>query len=295
MPTLAIPSPDPFARIVAISLEESSRYQFRIIRDDGVTYSPQSEENLTLTLTSPTDEPIFTGQSQTQQYIELIEGLITHFSYQSGYYHLELDQELLEEFYHMGGSDMRCYLTTKGAKTLETTHSRAYHPEASPSLLAPGSYEVTVPYWHETTQTLYPTPTTSQKRTIFTSSVPYRAYFELLEALPLATFNFPILGIIWIPTPDLMSWSGIFDIREVCVGGTLIAPNQYPEGISQPAQPPSSHSERRYVLYYDILLKISLSPCPGEWSEISASLDSDFGFSCQLPYIRVLKQSLNTE
>jgi hypothetical protein len=284
-------APGPFDRITAIQLVGVSRFAFHIVRDDGVVVIPSLAENLTITLSSPGGQLLFSGQSRdfstdnSLDYSEEVAGLVDSFRFLSGYYVVELDQLLLETYYAMSSEGVRCYLKTAGTKSLETDYDRAYHPGATPVLIAPGSYEVTIPYWYLTSQDLHPTITKTERITTLYSSIPFRAALEIRDGQSLANFTLPILGIIWTPTADLSGWHGIFDIRDVCTGGTLTGPWQYPANVNQPESKPTSLLERRYILYAEVTLMLSLSSCPGAWNAMSASLSSDFGFSCQLPYI----------
>jgi hypothetical protein len=284
-------TPGPFSRIKAVNFPSTVRYRLRIIRDDGTEYIPTHNENITLTLLTPTLDILFQGDTkdfannQTINYSEGVPGLVKNYRYEKSYYHIELDTIILAQNYAIAQKDISCFLTTHGTGTLTTIYNRSYHLDAAMKLITPGSYIVTVPYWRITSQSTQTSFNTLQKITTLYSSVPYRAEFSFVDGQALAYFKFPVLGIVWRPTTDLLAWYGFYDIRDVCGTGTIYAPWQYPTGVNQPTQTPSSIYDRIYRIHTDVILKISLSPCTDKWSEISVDFSSDFGFSRHIGYI----------
>ncbi|MBF0358953.1 MAG: hypothetical protein HQL70_10125 [Magnetococcales bacterium] len=294
-------APGPFARIVAIHFATTIRYAFQIIRDDGVVITPVINENITLSLHTPGNQLLFQGQSQdlssnqTLDYSEEVDGLTTAFTYSNGYYLIALEPTLLAAHYSMDHSNARCYLTTSGAKTLETIHNRAYLPHMTFKLLAPGVYSINIPLWYQVTQNNQTAFDTLEKTTTIFSSIPYRATMNIVDGQALAYFRLPLLGVIWSAAPDLSGWIGLFDIRDICQGGVTYAPWQYPAGHNPPPEKPENHTDRRYIVYSNVVLKISLSSCPGGWNEIAVDLSSNFGFSRHIPYIQPGEELVNAE
>ncbi|MBF0445042.1 MAG: hypothetical protein HQL68_05590 [Magnetococcales bacterium] len=287
-------APGPFSRIKAIHFEPLIRFSFRIIRDDSYEFTPNDNENISLTMESQTMELLFQGETQqTLSYSEGVTGLVKSYRYENGFYLVELDPLIMENSYSMTQKNMVCYLTTNGAETLTTTYNRAYHTEAPSTLIKPGSYTITVPYWRKTSVSTQISFDTLQKTTTIYSSVPYRAEFAFVDGQALGYFTFEVLGIVWRPTSDLLAWHGLYDIRDVCPTGTVYAPWQYPPGVNQPTQTPSSIYDRIYEIHNDVILKVSLSPCTDMWSEISVDFNSDFGFSKQIGYISPQSELVN--
>ena len=107
-----------------------------------------------------------------------------------------------------------------------------------------------------------------------------------MGGMALANFHLERLGVIWNADSDLSGWVGSFDMRNICQGGVTWAPWQHPVGLNPPPEKPENHADRRYIVYSDLILKISLSPCPGGWSEIKTSLSSNFGFNHIIPYLQ---------
>ncbi|MBF0453268.1 MAG: hypothetical protein HQL72_00450 [Magnetococcales bacterium] len=294
-------APGPFGRIVAIQFGQMARFKFQLTRDDGVTFSPDLDETITLTLYTPLGLFLFSGQSrrsnpnQPLDYFEGAEGLVVRFHFELGYYLLELDRLLLQSRFDMGRENLRCYLRTSGSKTLETGYHRVYHSGATSALIGPGTWDLTFPYWHQVTQFNHPTPTRTEQQTTLSSSVPFQATLEMVGGQALLAFLFPVLGIIWHPKADLSGWHGTFDIRDICSGGTVTAPWQYPAGVTQPTEPPESLLDRRYTLFENITLTLSVSACPGRWSEPAVSIQSNVGFQTQLPTISADESLIDLE
>jgi hypothetical protein len=284
-------SPGPFSRIKAIHFEALIRFSFRISRDDGYEYKPSHNQNITLTIQSPSKELLFQGESQdfstkkTLDYTEGVPGLVKSYHYENGYYKVEFNALIMKNSYAMTLEYMRCYLTTNGADTLTTIYNRAYLPDATATLIKPGSYSVTVPYWRTTSVSTQTSFNTLQKITTIYSSVPYRAEFAFINAQALAFFIFPLLGIVWRPTNDLLGWEAVFDIRDVCGSQAIYVPWQYPAGVNQPTTSPNSAYDHIYKIHTDVILKVSLPNCQDMWSEISVDFSSDFGFSHLIHYI----------
>ena len=156
-------APGPFARIIAIQLLANSRYELQIVRDDGVEITPGLPDEITVALYSPGGQLIFSGNSrhtpgsQALEYGEGVGGVVVGFQYQSGYYQIDLDADLLEAHYAMSSGDVSCHLQISGAKTLDTSYNRAYHPAALVTELAPGRFTISIPYWQVTTHSEQPT------------------------------------------------------------------------------------------------------------------------------------------
>jgi hypothetical protein len=275
----------PFSRVVAAKFSRSVLFEFRFIRDDGVTITPDLEENLEIALYDPTGTPLCTCYSPSLTFREEKPGLVASFNYVDDHYRLKLELQPTYELTGLSAQNLECILMTRGSKTLETVYDRAYYPEKTATLIAPGRHTITLPYWYQTIQFNHPTLKKTEKVITQYSSIPYRAEVEVIGAQPLAYFNMALLGVVWNPLPDLSGWHGTYDIRDVCVGGILMAPFQYQEKLTQPTGEPANHQDQHYILYEDVIVKLSLSACPSGWNALSVALASDFGFSYQLPYI----------
>ncbi|MBF0380683.1 MAG: hypothetical protein HQL69_06680 [Magnetococcales bacterium] len=284
-------TPGPFSRIKAINFAQTSRYSLRFIRDDGVEYTPTLNENITVTLLTPSKETIFQGESQgtannqTIYYSENVAGLVKKYYYINGRYHIELDNKKMAENYAINLKNIGCYITTKGTNTLSTIFTQSHHNQALIKLFTPGSYTIKVPYWRVTNHSLQPSLQTLEKITTIYSSVSYRAEFAINNGQALAFFMLPILGIVWRPNADLQGWYGSFDIRDVCMTGAIYAPWQHPDGVNQPIATPSNIYDRIYQIHNNVVLKISLTQCNNYWIETGVELSSNFGFSHHIPYI----------
>jgi hypothetical protein len=275
----------PFSRIVAARFSRNIRFDFSFTRDDGIVFTPDLDENLTIAIYSPTWTLLCSCESKTLDYNEEVEGLVTGFSYALGYYRLELDMKQIKDLTGLSRRDFECLLITRGSKTLETAYDRAYLSDAPATLIKPGLNHITIPYWHLDVEYDYPTLYKTNKQTTLYSSIPFKTSLELLEAQALAWFQMERLGVTWNPLPDLSGWHGTFDIRDVCVGGTILAPYQIHDWLTQPSEKPSSHQDQRYVIYEQVLVKLSLSACPGGWNQMDLSINTNVGFSHYFPYV----------
>ncbi len=274
----------PFARIVAISLSTNIRYDFRFTRDDGTIFTPDLNENLDFAIFDLSDKLICSCESRNLDYEEEETGLVASLTYELGYYRLNLDMAKIQEFTGLTREDFQCVMVTRGDKTLETFHDRSYLPEIAATLLKPGCHHITVPYWYTAAENTYPSLKRTDKQTTHQSSIPFKTSLKLWEVQGLANFQMERLGVAWNPTPELTGWVGSFDIRDVCTGGTVSGPWQLPVGVEPPAEIPTSHMERRYVVYEQVTVKLAVSACPGGWNQMDLSIGTDVGFSHYLPY-----------
>lgn len=284
MTTAPFIAPGPFDRLVGIHLGKIRHFCFRLRRDDGLLYAPGLEASVTLSLYSESAQWIFSGQSHTLSYSEGGEGVVVRFDYDAEYYQLTLHSDRLKACFGLDIHSLRCLLHTQGTDTLATVYNRITDTEGTPTPMAPGSYDLTLPFWRITPTQTHPTLRRTDKAITVQSSVPFRAELDLLEARPLGLFHLPLLGVLWKPTPDLLGWTGQIDVWDVCAEGSLFIPWQYPDALYQPATLPTTLWDRQYVLEEDVILKIALSACPGRWQALSVVVTSDFGFSQALPY-----------
>ncbi len=275
----------PFARPIAARLSRNVDYEFTFVRDDGTTITPDLEEGLEIVLYDPEGKGLCTCYSQSLTFREEIPGLVASFNFINGSYRLELELEPMKELTGLTKPEIKCRLLTRGSKTIETVYSRAYYPEKGIHLIAPGSHTITIPYWYSMIQIEHPTLYKTEKTITIRSSIPFRADLDISNAQPLGNFLLPRLGVVWVPKPDLSGWAGSMDIRDVCISGTLHSPWQASEDTPPPTDMPTSHLERRYIVYENVVVKIALSACPGGWNALAVDLGSDLGFSHHLPYV----------
>ncbi|MBF0448589.1 MAG: hypothetical protein HQL67_10335 [Magnetococcales bacterium] len=289
MSELILSAPGPFDRYVAAHLSVSVLFRFQFIRDDGLTFSPDLDENITFSLYTLTGDFLLRGHSrrinplQPLSFVEGVSGLVRRYAFVQDEYELELDQGILQAKFGVSGFDLSCQLLTYGAKIFETLHDRVYHLGRQPTPIYPGRHEIRLPFWHQTTELIHQSPTKASKTTTRYSSLPFRADLEIVEAEALARYHLPLLGIIWHPKSDLTGWNGTYDIRNICSGGGLTAAWQYPDGVEQPETLPASLLDRRYTLHEGVTLELTLNNCPGVNTEPWLTVLSDFGFSAQIP------------
>lgn len=303
MPTPFV-APGPFAQIRAIHFP-SKRFQLRIVRDDGLEFTPQSWEEITLRLYAETGQWLFSGRSAMDAtlpgypslyYEEGVPGVVTTFLYQDGYYNIVLNGPVLRDALGLTGDSesLRCSLVTEGDKTLQTFFPRVYAGVGAPLLITPGTWEVTIPYWSVMSEDTYPNLVTTVRTTTVHTSVPYESTYRILYGNAVGRFLLPFLGVAWTPNANLSGWIGQFQVENVCTGGDIAIPWQYPN-IAPPSTLPSDPGQRIHLLYSNVILQVALGPCPDNWQGTAIPVSSDFGYGDVIPFCRVGSPAFHAE
>lgn len=279
-------APGPFARLTAMNLPGSG-FQLRILRDDGLLYTPQSAEQISITLYAESGQLIFRGSSKagagvpgalTLSYEESVNGVVRQFSYQGGYYTIDLNSAVVQQTWGLPGGGLRCFLETAGELTLATLFPRVYAGVGSPIVITPGRWQVTVPYWSVSSHDTFPNITTTVRTTTVSSSVPYESIYRVLDGNALGYFSMPQLGVVWRPNANLSDWVGQPLVNNVCLLGRVHIPWQYPN-ITPPVGQPMDAGQRIHQLYQDVVLQVGLGGCPSYWQEMAVTISSNFGYS----------------
>lgn len=285
-------APGPFARLAGIHFP-NRRFQFSFTRDDGLIYIPQSEEGITLSLYASTGDRLFEGWSALDNtlpgypnlyYQEDFPGTVTGFFFKDGYYSIVFDGLALQAALQSVSSDIQCYLVTEGDDTLETLFPRYYTDPGSGQLIAPGVWDVSIPYFSVRHVDTYPVLSTTVRTTTIKSSVPFQPHYAIQGGNALGWFLLPVLGVVWTPNDNLSGWVGLFQVDNVCSQGLIHIPWQYPE-IDPPSNLPTSPEDRSFLLYENVALKIALGVCPDHWGDSTVAVSSDFGYQAVIPFI----------
>lgn len=294
MPTPLV-APGPFARLTGLSFP-GRRFRFRIVRDDGLEYAPHSGEGITLRLYAATGAWLFSGFSLRDllspaypnlAYEEGVPGLVTAFTYEDGYYSVVLSGPVLWDALGLTEATLRCALVTEGTHTLETFFPRIYEASGvGKTLMAPGTWEVTVPFWSVEQGDLYPNVLTTVRTTTVYSSIPYTCVYHVMDGNALGRFLLPYLGVVWTPNTDLSGWVGRFQVDNVCTQGLIAMPWQYPD-ITPPAALPTHSGQRVHGVYENVVLQVALGPCPDRWEGTRVNISSEFGYGDVIPFSNV--------
>ncbi|MEO5345866.1 MAG: hypothetical protein H7834_05750 [Magnetococcus sp. YQC-9] len=286
---LAVIDPGPFDTVVGFSCYSSITYTFRIQRDDGYLYTPESAEGIVIMLSTPQGEGLFgaySGATPDLQYNEAQPGLIAQFSFENERYSISFNSAVLYDLIQQGSNDLSLFLTTLGEKTLETIHPRhyIYWDEAEPLPLFPGHHEIQLPYWDLVTETDYPNVFTTQLMTRLYSSIPYSAEYAISSAIAVGRFRFPILTVLWSPTPHLTEWT--YELRFIIqnVGVTHYFPHQYIANMNPPPSPPASADDKRVMIYHDLVLTLGIGAYSNIWHAMQLDVTTSFGYSATIPF-----------
>ena len=258
---------------------------FKFTRDDGFIYFSGAEDSIQISIRMG-DIILFEGISTNMTFDEAVPKLVNEFSFDDGVYLVRFDHGVMLDTFGVKYKDFKFHLETLGDKTLPNVHPRFYMEGCQPAQLIFKRYtEVKLPYFHPIKELNQFGLDTLQYLATMYSSVPFIAKLDIVDGQALGNFMFPMLGIVWRPSKDLLGWEGSYDIREVCGLGTIIAPWQFPAGVIPPTPPPSDIYDRIYIVHTEVILKISLSHCPERWRQIAVDLSSDFDFSQRINYI----------
>ena len=288
MPFIA---PGPFARLVAIHFP-GLRFRWRIVRDDGLVVTPQETDRITLHLYAHTGAWLFSGLSvpdptlsryPSLHYEALTPDSVSAFAYRDGYYEVTLNGAVLKEALGIAPGALRCSLVTEGDNTLETRYPRVYTDVGTPHFVAPGTWEVTIPFWSVRTTDSYPSLVTTVRTTTVQSSVPYEATYRVTDGNAAGRFLLPWLGVVWRPNADLSGWLGQFQVENVCTGGEIAMPWQYP-AIAPPSPLPRDPTQRIHILYANVVLQVALGPCPDGWAGSTLAVASSWGYEALIPF-----------
>ena len=285
--------PGPFDRIRNIHFS-TARFQFGITRDDGWLYAEGDVEGLTVALRTNAGQLIWSGFTTDLGYEEAAAGLVRRFDYQDGRFNLVLDRAKLRDALGLTGADVRFRFTTDGPQTLETHYPRIYAGNGTPSLVSPGTLDITVPYWQVSSDRYYPDLNTTVERILVGTSIPYEGRYRIQKGNALGRFNLPVLGVEWRPNDTLTGWIGWVNIDNICPLGAVAIPWQYPE-IDPPEAIPTHADEREYRLHDNVVLDIALSQCPENWQATAIAVETDFGWSGEIPFALASATGLNVD
>ncbi len=277
--------PDSHIRILSVPAR-GLVISFKITRADGAVCKPSyvsfgSSYSLSLKLYANSSELIFSGSSRYfKQYESDVPGLIRSCSlhHYTGLFQITLDRGILSNEFGLSG-DIQLKLTTEGLtpedKTFLTSHS-----------VSQGMNDLKIPLWHVLeTIDIQNNGRAFVRNSHVWSSVPFSVDYKIENANSLGNFKLPVLGVVWTPNADLSGWIGLFQITNICSQGTIAIPWQFPEGVTQPAQPPSSPEDRIFTVYNNVMLRIALSECPSRWNETQIECLSNFGnIEFTIPY-----------
>ena len=254
-------------------------------------------------LYAETGEWLFTGLSSMDialpgypklYYEEGVAGIVTDFLYEDGYYSVVLNDLLLRDALALTEGVIRCRLVTDGLKTLETFFPRAYTGGGVGALMAPGTWEVRVPYWSIVQVDTYPDLVTTVRESTVYTSVPYEGGYCIQEGNALGRFLLPLLGVAWTPNANLSGWVGLFQVENVCTQGLIAIPWQFPD-IAPPSLPPADPGQRIHLIYTNVILQVALGPCSDYWQGSRIEVSSGFGYSGTIPFSAVGMPAFHAE
>ncbi|MBF0165065.1 MAG: hypothetical protein HQM01_11285 [Magnetococcales bacterium] len=290
MATAAFPllSAGPFDRIVGFSYSALT-YSFQIRRDDGLEYTPTTPEWLVMRLYSSNWEFVCSLGGYADPELACyaaVPGLVIGCSFEEPYYTIAFNEAMLTELVGQQRSWLRLYLVTSGFRTLETTYPRRYLSDQGPDPfpLPPGRHTIQLPFWDVIDETGYPNPFLTVRRSTIYSSIPYSVEYSIAGARASARFRLPILIVVWTPTYGLHSWT--YDLKLI-IGyevGTWFIPHQYIDNLTPPATPPASSSDKRVMIYHDLVLTIGVDESLPSWHAMRLEITTSFGYSATIPY-----------
>ncbi len=283
---LTFVDPGPFDQIIRFAFPATT-FRFQIFRDDGLRFTPESEEGVEMSLYDDTWRFLFRGESWSDpelNYTEATPGLITSFDYRNNYYTITFNLTVVEAFIQRGRHNFLVYLITDGSRSLETKFPRCYTDATQPATLSEGNYNITIPLWDKTTDTTYPNEATTTKLSTLTSSVPYKARYFINNANASGRFLLPILAVTWSPNDALTSWLYELKITINCPGFSAYIPQQTIAGMTPPTNPPTSAEDREHRWYNNLILTMAFDSCPTLWNATRIEVTSSFGYSTTIPF-----------
>lgn len=289
MPAVCV-APGPFARLTHIHFP-GWQFRLHIMRDDGLHYTPYSGEGITLSLYAETGEWLFSGFSAQDEngylsYEEGIPGVVSGFVFAEGYYSVRLNGLVIQDVLGFTAGPFRCSLVTDGMNTLQTYYPRQYGTGGNPTLIKPGYWQVTIPYWSVVSVDYYPNLITTVRTTTVYASIPYASVYRIQDGNALGRFLLPFLGVVWSPNANFSGWLGQFQVENVCTQGEIAIPWQYPS-ITPPPLLPTDAGQRIFMVYANVILQVALGPCSDVWPGTRIDISSEFGYDAVIPFSSV--------
>ncbi|MBF0127568.1 MAG: hypothetical protein HQM02_10205, partial [Magnetococcales bacterium] len=281
---LTFVDPGPFDQIMAFAFPAVT-YRFRILRDDGLLFAPESDEDVDLLLYDEFWNPLFSGNTRADpelSYSEEIPGLIVGFGYHAPHYTVAFSLTVVREVLQRHRYDFLVHVVTDGSRTLETTYPRCFVPGCAPVAITPGSHDLRIPFWSKETEETAITPTTIIRTTTFQSSVPYRARFTIANAW--GRFRFPVMVVSWTPDSGLSGWSHALQFTVNCSGLAIHLPAQSIQGLTPPAHTPVSPLDHVTSVYYNLEVALALGSCASVWNATRVGVATDFGYAASIPF-----------
>ncbi|MBF0272803.1 MAG: hypothetical protein HQL98_12165 [Magnetococcales bacterium] len=283
---LPLIDPGPFERIIAFSFPATT-FHLRVLRDDGLEFTPDSEEGMGMILYDENWEFLFHGNSWADPklgFTEAATGLITRFSHAAPYYTITFNLPVLQKFLDRPIHNFKVYLVTEGERSLETIHPRRYADSPDPLLMPPGHHLIRIPFWETLTTVIHPDLYTTIHHTTVHSSVPYTASYAIGNGNALARFRFPLLAVTWSPNHALTGWTYALEFNIQCPDIEFYMPRQTIANMTPPLHPPGSPNDRIQTVYANLVLILGMGACSNLWYATRIQVTTSFGYGATIPF-----------
>lgn len=276
----------PFDRISSWSLP-AAELRLHLIRDDGLHYTPDGEENIEFRLHDDQWNLLFQGStlaSPELHHLSDYPGLIVGFRFADPHYVVTFNLNVVEESLNCPRNRFAVFLITQGDRTLETLYPRNYTAGLEPVAIRPGTHTVRIPFWEPWSQILSAQQRSTTVQSLIRSSVPFTVRYAIGNAIALGRFRFPVLAVTWSPNAHLTGWSHELHFTLICPNVEMFLPRQNIAELNPPSNPPLSPSDRVRTVYRDLILILGLGACNPLWNSMRVEVTSDFGYAATIPF-----------